>query len=72
MAYMCNSEKWYSCRAGIESQTLRVDVWMWRGMGVRVNGENGIDLYTLLCVKWIANGNLPYRAGNSAQCSVMT
>ena len=46
----------------------RVDV---EGDGVGVNGENGVDLYTLLCVKWIANGNLLYRAGDSAQCSVM-
>ena len=43
-----------------------------RGMGAGVNGENGTDLYTLLYVKWIANGNLLYRTGNSAQCSMMT
>ena len=43
-----------------------------RGMGAGVNGENGTDLYTLLYVKWIANGNLLYRTGNSAQCSMIT
>ena len=41
------------------------------GVG-RKNWEVGIDVYTLLCIKWIANENLPWSTGNSAQCSVMT
>ena len=29
------------------------------------NWESGIETYTLLCVKWIASGNLLYDGGNS-------
>ena len=30
----------------------------------------GMDTYTLLYLKWITNKDLPYSAGNSAQCYV--
>ena len=29
-----------------------------------------MDVYTLLCVKWITNKDLLYGTGNSAQCYV--
>ena len=32
--------------------------------------ELGIDIYTLLYLKWITNRGLLYSTGNSAQCSV--
>ena len=37
-----------------------------------MNRGNSIDIYTLPCVKQIANGKLLYNTGNSAQCSVIT
>ena len=44
-----------------------------------MNWEIGISIhmlhmceYTLPCVKWIASVKLPYSAGSSAWCSVMT
>ena len=40
--------------------------------GWEINQETGIDIYTLLCVKQKASGNLLYSKGSSAQCSVMT
>ena len=34
------------CRAGIETQTERADMWTWQGgEGSRVNSEIGIDIY---------------------------
>ena len=32
--------------------------------------EFRIDVYTLLCLKWINNKILVYNTGNSAQCDV--
>ena len=37
-----------------------------------MNWEIGIDIYTILCIKWITNENLLYSIENSTQCSVMT
>ena len=43
-------------------------------LGVRggdgILGEFGIDMYTLLYLKWIINKDLLYSTGNSAQCYV--
>ena len=39
----------------------------WREGIVR---EFGMDMYTLLYLKWIANKDLLYSTGNSAQCHV--
>ena len=36
-------------------------------MGTEVVRELGIDLYTLLYLKWITNKELLYSAGNAAQ-----
>ena len=36
------------------------------------NGESSMETYILLCVKWIANGNLLYDSVNSNQGSVTT
>ena len=37
-----------------------------------MNWETGKDIYTLLCIKKIANKNLMYNKGNSTQSSVVT
>ena len=39
---------------------------MWEGI-VR---EFGMDMYTLLCLKWITSKELLHSTGNSAQCYV--
>ena len=38
-------------------------------MGGR-DGKFGMDMYTLLYLKWITNKDLLYSTGNSAQCYV--
>ena len=38
--------------------------------GERVVREFGIDMYTLLYLKWITKKDLLYSTGNSAQCYV--
>ena len=37
-------------------------------MGERIVREFGMDMYTLLYLKWITNKVLVYRIWNSAQC----
>ena len=37
-------------------------------VGKRVVKEFGMDMYTLLHLKWISNKDLPYSTGSSAQC----
>ena len=39
-------------------------------MGVGIVREFGIDMYTLLYLKWIANKDLLYSTGGSLQCYV--
>ena len=41
-----------------------------RGEGI--NWEIGVDIYTLLYIKYITNKKLLYSTGNSTQYSVMT
>ena len=52
----------------LEDQLIvtRGEGWWWGGI-VR---EFGMDMYTLLYLKWITNKDLLYSAGNSAQCCV--
>ena len=42
-----------------------------KGEGRGINWETGIDMYTLLYIKQIANKNLLYSTGISTQHSVM-
>ena len=52
------------CRAAMETQTKRTDLWTWLGSGEGgMYGENNTE--TSSCVKHIANGNLLYDSGNS-------
>ena len=43
----------------------RGEVW-----GEEIVREFGIDMYTLLYLKWVTNKYLLYSTGNSAQCYV--
>ena len=61
------------CRAGIEIQMQRRDVWT-HGAGGRKSGMNweiGIDMYTQSCAKQIASANLLHITG-PARCPWMT
>ena len=33
----------------------------WRGRGCVMNWDIGIDIYTLICIKWITNKNLLFK-----------
>ena len=47
-------------------------MWPPRGKGVgRENWEIGVDVHTLLNIKWITNKDLLYSTRNSTQYSVM-
>ena len=37
---------------------------VWGGCGGGMNWEIGIDMYTLICIKWITNKNLLYNKIN--------
>ena len=59
------------CRAEIETQMQRTNVWTPSGEngggvggGGGMNWEIGIDMYTLICIKWISNKNLLYKRIN--------
>ena len=61
------------CKAEIETQMQRTNLWIPRGKGEDgMNWEIGIDIYTPLRIKQITNENLLYSTGNSTQCSVIT
>ena len=47
------------CKAETETWAKRTNVWPPRGKKVGgMNWEIEIDVYTLLCIKWMANENL--------------
>ena len=58
------------CRTEVETEMWRTNVWTPRGEhgggggggggGGVMNWEIGIDMYTLMCIKWITNKNLLY------------
>ena len=53
-----------------QKQTHRLREWIegyGEGEGGGIVREFGIDMYTLLCWKWITNKDLRYSTGNSAQ-----
>ena len=57
-----------ACKAEIETQMQRTNVWTPRGEssggwggGGGMNWEIGIDMYTLICIKWITNKNLLFK-----------
>ena len=72
LAHICGIQKNSTdepvCRAEIETQMQRTNVWTprgesgcGRGGGVVMNWETGIDMYTPMCIKQIANKNLLYK-----------
>ena len=74
-AYMWNLEEWYKW-TGLQDRNRDTDVenkpmdtkggkWCGGGGGGGVmNWEIGIDIYTLICIKWITNKNLLYKKIN--------
>ena len=65
------------CRAEIETQKQRKNVWTPReesgrgdGGGV-MNWEIGTDMYTLMCIKWITNKNLLQKKINKIKLKEM-
>ena len=50
-----------------ETHRLREYLWL---LGKGIVREFGMDMYTLLYLKWITNKDLPYSVLNSAQCYV--
>ena len=58
------------CKAEIETQTWRANVWTPMRGRVGMDWEVGIDIYTLLCMKWMAGKDLLYSVwGRSLVCS---
>ena len=55
------------CKAEIETHMQRTNVWTQReesgggGDGGVMNWVIGIDMYTLMCIKWMTNKNLLYK-----------
>ena len=66
------------CRAEIETQMQRTNVWTasgesgggCSGAGV-TNWEIGIDIYTLICMKWITNKNMLYKKTHKIQKKIL-
>ena len=55
----------------IQKQTHRLREWTYgwgRRLGEGIVREFGMDMYTLLYLKWITNKDLLYSTWNSAQC----
>ena len=51
--------------------TQSTNLWWLRGrIGEEIIAEFGMNMYTLLYLKWITNKGLLYSIGNSAQCYV--
>ena len=46
------------------TRRLLLNIYAGGGGGCVMNWEIGIDIYTLICVKWITNKNLPYKKIN--------
>ena len=53
-----------------QTHRLKNKVLVTRGKGIVK--EFGIDMYTLLYLKWVSNKNLLYSTGKSAQCYITT
>ena len=51
----------------IENRCVDTGVIGERKVGDEMSWEIGTDIYTLPCVKWIASGNLLYRARSSVR-----
>jgi len=71
-AYMWNLEKqdWWTYLQGRNGNTdvEHGFVATVREAESEMNGESSINIYTLLCVKWIAGEKLLYKTGSPALC----
>ena len=55
-----------------DSQTQKTNLWLPKGKGEGINQEFGINIYTLLYIKYqIANKDLLYSTGNYTQYFVI-
>ena len=53
ITYMWNLGKWYFCKARTETQDIENKCMDTKeGSGGKMKWEIGIDIYTLLCIKW--------------------
>ena len=74
--YIWDLERWYwwtylqGKNGDTDVENGLVDT-VWEGVS-GTNGESSIDVYTLLCGKWIVGEKLLYNTGTSVWCSVMT
>ena len=55
----------------VESWMQKTNLWLPGGAGGGINWKIGIDIYTLLYIKYITNKNLLNSTGNSSQYTVM-
>ena len=55
----------------VENKRMDTKGGKWWGGGV-MNWEIGIDMYTLICIKWIANKNLLIALRTPLLCTVET
>ena len=55
-----------------ETHRLREGTYEGNSVGGGIDREFGIDMYTLLYLKWITNKDLLYNTGNSTQYCVTT
>ena len=56
-----------------DPQTYRINIWLaWGRMWGGIVREFGIDMYTLLYLKWIPNKDRWYNTRNSAQYPITT
>ena len=56
----------------LQKETHKLGEELMLTRGEEIFREFGIDMYTLLYLKWITNEDLVYSAGNSAQYYVTT
>ena len=62
--YFCFANKFICINTDVENRCKDTK----EGRDGGMNWEFGIDIYTLLCIKWITNGNLLYSTGNAHCC----
>ena len=68
-AYMWNLKKWYQWTY-LQNRNRHTDIenklMVIKGerLGGGINWEFGIEMYTLICIKWITNKNLLYKKIN--------
>ena len=59
------------CKVEIETHVENKYMDTKSGRKGRMNWEIGINIYTLICIKYITDENLIYSTGNSTQCSMV-